>query len=492
MLVIADPHYVRAAGRECTMSDRMGQHTLEWTQRAIEETMRINPPDAIALMGDIVDNGYAVGAEKDIAEFAKVIKATGVPVIVVPGNHDGNAERVFEAFGDARGRHCINNYILYSFADNYGDDETPMRHPDVIRQFLNEVDDRPVITLQHPPLHPAVDCTNYPFMPGNTTEIIAAYKHAGVVLSLSGHYHSGTEPALKDGVTYLTCATIAEAPFHFYIVSVQGHDVTVDRRSLQIPSSVELVDTHIHTHFAYCAEDIHPNESSKRARLMGAKGIVYAEHAAQLYLSEPDYWGGRHIDEPEAIQNSRCSDFNRMPTYRSEMAGFRSDYVQIGLEVECDRKGDLTLLEEDRDGWDILLGAVHYLPGNMAASTRMQREESFLRVVDQVTSLGIDVLAHPFRFFYKKKLPRPTDIYRPVAKLLRTRNIAAEINFHTNEPDPDFFRCCLEEGVRIVTGSDAHALREVADLQPHLRLLRDIGFEIFTGKDEELIMPAPS
>ena len=53
--------------------------------------------------------------------------------------------------------------------------------------------------------------------------------------------------------------------------------------------------------------------------------------------------------------------------------------------------------------------------------------------------------------------------------------MAAELNFHYNDPDPEFFRICREEGTRIVMGSDAHQLREVGDLQPHLRLLRQIG-----------------
>ncbi len=175
MLVIADQHYVHAAGRECTMPERIGRHALEWTQRAIEEATRIRPPDVIVLLGDIVDNGFAAGAEQDMAEFATVVKASGVSVVVVPGNHDVAPERVFGAFGDFPGRHCINDYILYSFADNYGDDDTPVRHPDAIKQFLNEVKDRSVITLQHPPLYLAVDCTDYPFTPSNTAEIMAAY-----------------------------------------------------------------------------------------------------------------------------------------------------------------------------------------------------------------------------------------------------------------------------------------------------------------------------
>ena len=62
---------------------------------------------------------------------------------------------------------------------------------------------------------------------------------------------------------------------------------------------------------------------------------------------------------------------------------------------------------------------------------------------------------------------------RPAAQI-SPRNVAAEINYHTNEPDPAFFACCLEEGAKISLGSDSHLLYEVADFHPHLRLLRQV------------------
>ncbi len=153
------------------------------------------------------------------------------------------------------------------------------------------------------------------------------------------------------------------------------------------------------------------------------------------------------------------------------MESLRSSFVRIGLEVECDRNGELTLLDEDREGWDLLIGAVHYLPETFAGDV----EHGFMAVTEKLLQQNVAVLAHPFRFFRRHKMEPPRHLSRPMAQLLAAHGAAAEINFHTNEPNPDFFRCCLEEGVPIALGSDAHALYEVGEFAPHLNVLRQAG-----------------
>jgi histidinol phosphatase-like PHP family hydrolase len=88
---------------------------------------------------------------------------------------------------------------------------------------------------------------------------------------------------------------------------------------------------------------------------------------------------------------------------------------------------------------------------------------------------GIDVLAHPFRLFARGKMRVPTELYAPVAELLAEGGVAAEVNFHTHRPDPAFFEQCLERGVKLAMGSDAHAMWEVGHLHPHLDLLASRG-----------------
>ena len=83
----------------------------------------------------------------------------------------------------------------------------------------------------------------------------------------------------------------------------------------------------------------------------------------------------------------------------------------------------------------------------------------------------------------------PTSLFAPTVALLREHGVAAEINFHTNEPPPSFFADCIRAGVRISFGSDAHALYEIGEFHPHLALLADIGFD---GDLTDILLPRVS
>jgi len=476
LLVIADTHYIHNTEDAEQPAKLAGRYTLEWTRRAMEEACRVASPDAIVLLGDIVHRGLAPGAWQDMTEFAAVVREPGAPVVCAPGNHDAFPAKLLNVFGDAIGPHRVGDYVLYSFADDYAADDSCARRAESIRRFEDEVrGGAPVIALQHNPIYPEVDSSGYPYMPTNAAEIVASYERAGALLSLSGHYHDGQDLCARNGVNYLTCKSLAEAPYSFCLVNVRGRDVAVRDLSLQMPDEPALVDGHTHTQFGYCAKDVHPVLSERRARLLGLKGLACVEHVGQVYLPNEMYGRRVHIEDPDAIRKARDAGTDRMDAFKAFMGDIRSDYVRIGMEVEVDRTGKLNLLDEDRDGWDVVLGAVHWLPSTMPSDTPKECARSFQAVVEQLVAEGIDVLAHPFRLFRGGGMPRPVDLYRPIAKLLAASDVAAEINCHNNEPDPEFFRTCVEEGVRLAVGSDAHRLREVGDLAPHLRLLEAIG-----------------
>jgi len=478
ILVIADPHYVNHAGRECTVPSRMGRFGLEWIERAMEQACRVCPPDVVVLMGDLVDDGAAEGARQDIARLAQTVNATGIPIVVVPGNHDCDATELLQTFGDETGPHHFKGYVLYSFADPYGPGDICTRPQVAIDRFVKETAGQTVVALQHSPLYPPVDCSRYPYMPTNTGAIMSAYESSGAVLSLSGHYHKGTGPAQCNGVTYLTAAALCEPPFPFYVAQIRGGEVKIGRFELKMPSGVQLIDCHTHTHFGYCAVDMHPETSRERARVLGLAGIACVEHAGQLYLSPREFWSKRHVDEPRAIAKARKKETDRMGAYRVAMSRYRSPSLHVGLEVECDRDGKLTLLDEDREDWDVILGAVHWFPSGLSVRTSARRVATLMRLLEQLVPQGIDILAHPFRILGPERPDEVKALYEPVAALLAEHSVAAELNFHYNEPDAEFFLRCAEQGVRIALGSDAHYVKEVGHLLSHLRLLQGIGVSL--------------
>jgi len=476
LLLLADAHHVRHAAHECAVPARKATWGLELMRRALRYARGDGPIDAVVLMGDMVDNGLALGAGKDLEELRGEARSLDAPVIVVPGNHDGDAERMLCLFGDRPGLHQVKGYRLVTFADHYEPDDRATR----AEQDLNVLAQTgahpgsPIIAFQHNPIHPHIEST-YPFNLTNATEVMRAYERAGVMLSVSAHYHPGIAAQGVNGVSYLTCPALCEAPFRFVRLSVRGRSFVAREVALHVEPAPPLWDYHVHTHYAYCKDDVTATSALERAQALGVAGVCLTEHAGQLYLSPEDYWSDRFREDAGLIPRERAARRDRMRRFREEMQLLRSPRVGVGLELELDANDELTLLDEDREGWDVLIGAAHTLRSiRRGSSDPHEVARDFMADTECLCSLGVHILAHPFRVFRRAKLPVPIELCRPVAELLATYGVAAEVNYHTNEPDPRFFELCLERGVKIALGSDSHALWEVGDLRPHLRLLEGI------------------
>jgi histidinol phosphatase-like PHP family hydrolase len=165
-----------------------------------------------------------------------------------------------------------------------------------------------------------------------------------------------------------------------------------------------------------------------------------------------------------------------MPAYRAFARRMRGPNIAVGVEVDLLSNGRLLLADEDRDGWDLLIGAIHAIAGFQKGKTpRADAERLFLRDTERLLAHPIQVLAHPFRFFSWAGLPKPAHLYATVAAWLARAGVAAEINYHINQPELPFIRECLARGVKLALGTDAHDLAEVGELWPHLRALREAG-----------------
>ena len=88
----------------------------------------------------------------------------------------------------------------------------------------------PLVALQHNPLHPHIEA-DYPFMLANADAVLSGYRDAGVLLSLSGHYHPGQAAhrlgGSAGGMSCYTAPAICEEPFRFAHVRLRGREVEV-------------------------------------------------------------------------------------------------------------------------------------------------------------------------------------------------------------------------------------------------------------------------
>jgi histidinol phosphatase-like PHP family hydrolase len=474
LLVLTDVHYAPQNTDTPRPACLIG---CELLRRSVEDAKRRGGFDAIALLGDLMSHPAQASGPAALAELRDALAAAAgeTPLLVAPGNHD-DPEAVFAAFGTRAGMCEIGGYRFVVFADRYdGDLCTRSReNMELLRRTAGEPGG-PIVALQHNPIYPSIH-EEYPYMPLNVQEILREYKACGVSLSLSGHYHAGQPLSFHEGVRYLTCPALADAPYSYSIVALNGPRVSVEQRRLRLNESPAVVDWHVHTEFAYCGKNIHSAAMIERAKSMGLAGLCLVEHAPQLYIPGDDFWAGRHVREKGFWRTSTAS---RMAAFRRDILPLRNDFVRIGLEVEIDADGGLTLRDEDRDVPDVLVGAVHWLHRDVKELSDAELVESFRRTTFALLDAGVDILAHPFRMFGRSRIELAKTLYAEVAQRLSDTRTAAEVNFHIQQPDDAFFAECVRRGVKIAFGSDSHELWEVGLLGAHMDLLRKVA-----GRDD--------
>ena len=226
MLVVTDIHYVGKAKHVCNLRSRKTELALELLRMVIYSIDK-DKIDLILLLGDLVDNGNALGAEDDIVSLSYELKKLGKPVIVVPGNHDPSPEVVFNLFEDYEGFHEVEGYQFISFAAEYDKNDNALRDIARMEAAFSYIDpDKPIIVLQHNPVYPPID-SPYPYIISEADRIIEYYEKRGVLLSISGHAHWGIPSVVKENVAYLTCPALCEEPFQYTIISMNGYEYDV-------------------------------------------------------------------------------------------------------------------------------------------------------------------------------------------------------------------------------------------------------------------------
>ena len=235
ILILSDLHYVGDADHTCAIPERQCHLGPSLVRMAYQQLQRDGiAPDLLILLGDLVDDGLAAGAELDLAAIAEAAQEMGLPLLAVPGNHDGSLEQFVRLFGCDPGLHEIEGYGFLLFHDDVAPDHVTSRPPEgraLPGQVARAHPGLPLVALQHNPLHPHIEA-DYPFMLVDAPGILHDYSEAGVILSLSGHYHPGQPAHPAGGVTCYTLPAACEAPFRYAHLRLRGREVEVQERSL--------------------------------------------------------------------------------------------------------------------------------------------------------------------------------------------------------------------------------------------------------------------
>jgi len=480
LLAIADLHYTGLARQTAQPPQLRGELARTLLDKVFKRLAHMGVrPDVTVLLGDLIENAADRGADLDLLTLYGELTRSGIPTLALPGNHDTEPAAFNALFGTAPGLHEVGGYGFLVFSDTFNEARECARSEEdlaLTRRVAKANPDLPLVALQHCPIYPAID-SHYPYRPTNASEIIESYQDAKVILSLSGHYHKGQKARAHEGVLYHTVPALCEAPFRFSLIRLTGAKVEIEELSLsmQVPN---IVDVHCHTEHAYCGTTVDTASCIALSQALGVSTLCVTEHAFQLYFEKKAAMSFKWQADPSRVEQvwSTPERF-RMAAYRRFAEKIRSPYVKIGLEVDLFDSGRLLLAPEDaQEDWDLLIGAVHFIQDYVhGKTTQHEAEELFIRDVTRLVDHPINVLAHPFRFFPRNKLEVPRHLFPVVAGLLADSGVAAEVNFHTNTPDPEFIRLCVEKDVKIALASDTHELSEAGEFWPHVDVLRKAG-----------------
>ncbi|PIU91758.1 MAG: hypothetical protein COZ06_08910 [Armatimonadetes bacterium CG_4_10_14_3_um_filter_66_18] len=237
--VLSDLHLSEAPNPQCPT--RRGEFAEMLLLRAVHRLDRFLKPDAVALLGDVVDQGEHPQAERLLRQVRAAMDKLACPYVALPGNHDGSPERFARIFSEAADWFDVEGFRLVPFIDpeepgfNASRRQEDLDRLNAARQGFGG----PLVCLQHVPVLPA-GRTPCPYNYTNAAEILSAMAQAGVALSISGHYHPGEGPLEHDGVTLLAAPALCEHPFRYSWVQVEDDGcVVVETHTLELPEELD-------------------------------------------------------------------------------------------------------------------------------------------------------------------------------------------------------------------------------------------------------------
>lgn len=222
--------------------------------RAFADKMLEEKPDALLLSGDLTLNG-SFESHQELIDILTPLKEAGIPVLVIPGNHDetgiayrfpaggpapviGMDEVDFKAayadfgYNDARSRDETTFSYMYEVTPDVWvlavdvNSVTPWGsvQPETLRWIEGQLQEAQragaqVIAMTHQNLMVHFSMFTFGYQLNNARQLQELYDKYGVHLNLSGHMHL-QHIAQTGGVTEITTSALAVWPQHYGVITV--------------------------------------------------------------------------------------------------------------------------------------------------------------------------------------------------------------------------------------------------------------------------------
>jgi DNA polymerase (family X) len=201
-------------------------------------------------------------------------------------------------------------------------------------------------------------------------------------------------------------------------------------------------DLHVHTRATDGRDTLEAMVNA--ARELGLEYIAITEHSRRQSMAHG-------LDPARLAQQTAAID-----RLNAHLRGIR---VLKGIEVDIHEDGALDLPDDALAPLDLVVAAVH----SGFDLSRPRQTERILRALDNA---HVTLLAHPSGRLIGEREPYDLDMPRIIRKA-RARRVHLEINAHPErlELADTYCRMCKDEGVLLAINSDAHSVREFANLR---------------------------
>lgn len=240
---LTDLHYREHVAGSSPIVRRESRRVGELLDRCLE--LLVNERvEAVLCAGDCVDNPDEAGALEDLAALRERFASTGLPTVIVPGNHDpapGDFYRVMPR--PPRVLRVGNGQVFTCYDDVWQPEKDRALRPSesltALRQTLTSVPGHTgpaettgttgtavTVVLQHYVLFPEHVGPGYDHTLQNGPEVRAILDASATpVLAVSGHNHQGHALQSHQGVWYFTGQSLCEQPYRCYVLEMEpGED----------------------------------------------------------------------------------------------------------------------------------------------------------------------------------------------------------------------------------------------------------------------------
>lgn len=258
----------------------------EYSEAIADEFIRLcleRHPDAVVIPGDLTYNGERISLQ-ELSEKLKTLQDSGIPVLVIPGNHDlmypyarsyfgSNARKTpaispedfrkdCGAFGweQAVARDSVSFSYVYALTDDvelmFLDANTPAAPGSVPDSTLAwakkqlawaKEDGKTVITVTHQSLLAQNKFMTKGFIISNHSNVESLLRKYGVTLNLSAHIHI-QHTVTEDGLTDIATGCASVVPLRYGILNIG-----MDRSQWEyIPGHLEILQQEATDRFTTC------------------------------------------------------------------------------------------------------------------------------------------------------------------------------------------------------------------------------------------------